>query len=316
MDNKPKVSVIVPIYKVESYIRRCLDSIKAQTFQDYEVIMIDDGTPDNSARIAEEYTADPRFRLFHQNNSGVGVTRNRGIQLAQGEYLAFVDSDDAVFPDHLEKLYAAASEADADIVCCSYCCCNEKGEHIRTSKLTKRKGVYNAEQLIGNILRDISIRRYLWSKLWRKSLFTDYGISFPCTTFEDACIIPMLFYNAKTIAAITDRTYIYTCRNNSITGLTGKNCIGDYLKANERVEDYFLSTPQYEFYLNNLRYQRVKTVLVTFCWLFVRAFRNRSMDYFGGNLKKIYDYAAAPMTVNSYERGYKKGRGDNRLRVR
>ncbi|MCM1298874.1 MAG: glycosyltransferase [Firmicutes bacterium] len=315
MNHNPKISVIVPIYKVEKYIERCLNSIKAQSFRDYEVIMIDDGTPDNSAKIAERYTADPRFKLFRQNNSGVGITRNKGIQLAQGEYLAFVDSDDAVFPDHLEKLYNAAVKADADIVCCSYCCCDENGGHIRKSRITKSEGVYCSDKLIGNILRDISVRRYLWSKLWRKSLFTDYGISFPCQTFEDACIIPMLFYNARTIAAITDRTYIYTCRNNSITGLTGKNCIGDYLKANERVEDYFLSTPQYEFYLNDLRYQRVKTVLVTFCWLFVRAFRNRSMDYFGGNLKKICRYASAPLTLNSNEKRAER-KADNRLIAR
>lgn len=298
MENTPLVSVIVPIYKAEQYIKRCLDSVMAQTFQNFEVIMINDGTPDSSADIAAGYTYDPRFKLFNQENMGVGYARNRGLELARGEYVAFVDSDDAIAPEHLEKLYTAAVNADADIVCCSYCCCDEEGGHLRTSKITKRAGVYSSEKLIGNIIRDISIRRYLWSKLWRRSLFISKGISFPCITFEDACIIPILFYNARRVAVITDRTYIYTCRNNSITGLTAKSCIGDYITANEKVEDYFLSRPEYEYYISHLIYQRCKTFFVTFAWLFVRLWRIKSLDYFGGNFKKIFNYAFASARVS------------------
>lgn len=298
MEYAPLVSVIVPIYNAERYIRRCLDSIRAQTFQNFEVIMINDGTTDSSADIAGEYTVDPRFKLYNQDNRGVGYARNRGLEMASGEYVAFVDSDDAIVPEHLEKLYAAAAKEDADIVCCGYCCCDDEGGHLRTSKITKRRGVYSSEKLIGNIIRDISIRRYLWSKLWRRSLFISKGISFPCITFEDACIIPILFYNAKRIAVITDRTYIYTCRNSSITGLTAKSCIGDYITANEKVEDYFLSRPEYEYYISHLIYQRCKTFFVTFAWLFVRLWRIKSFDYFGGNLKKILRYTFAQARVS------------------
>lgn len=305
MEPSPSVSIIVPIYKVEKYIARCLDSIKAQTFTDFEVIMIDDGTPDRSADIAEQYTADPRFKLFRQSNAGVGAVRNRGLSLARGKYIAFVDSDDAIMPHHLEKLYAAARENDADIVCCSYCCCDEKGEHLRTSKIKKRSGVYIAERLTGNILRDISVRRYLWSKLWKRSLFTDNGVYFPSVLFEDTRVIPMLFYYAEKIAVITDATYIYTCRNNSITGLTAENCIGDYIDANRFVDSFFMSTREAEFYLWNLRYQKAKTVCVTFCWLFVRLWRARTLNYFGTNLGKIAKYALSSRTDTQPEQEYK-----------
>ena len=143
MDTIPSVSVIVPIYKVEKYIKRCLDSIKAQTFENYEVIMINDGTPDNSAKIAEEYTSDPRFKLFHQPNSGIGNVRNRAIGLAKGEYLAFVDSDDSILPDHLKGLYESAYESNADIVCCGYCCCDEEGGHLKAQgRLFRRSAVW------------------------------------------------------------------------------------------------------------------------------------------------------------------------------
>ena len=293
METEPSVSIIIPIYKVEQYIARCLDSIKAQTFTDYEVIMIDDGTPDRSAEIAEAYTADPRFKLYRQRNAGIGAVRNRGLSIAKGEYIAFVDSDDMIKESHLEKLYAAAKESGADIVCCSYCCCDEKGEHLRRSRIKKRSGIYSAEKLTGNIIRDISVRRYLWSKLWRRTLFTDNGVSFPSVLFEDTRVIPMLFYYAETIAVITDATYIYTCRNNSITGLTDRRCIGDYIDANKFVDSFFMSTREAEFYLWNLKYQKAKTVCVTFCWLFVRMWRARTLDCFGTNLGKIAKYAVS-----------------------
>lgn len=288
---KPSISIIVPIYKVEKYIARCLDSIKAQIFTDFEVIMIDDGTPDRSAEIAEKYTSDPRFKLFKQSNMGVGAVRNRGLSLAAGKYIAFVDSDDAIMPDHLDKLYNAAAESNADIVCCSYCCCDESGEHLRPSRIRKHRGVYSAERLTGCILRDISIRRYMCTKLWRKSLFTDNGIFFPYTLFEDTRIIPILFYHAKKICVITDATYIYTRRRGSITGLTAERCIGDYIEANDYVDRYFMSTREAEFYLWNLRYQKAKTIGVTFCWLFIRMWRARTLDCFGTNLVKIVRYA-------------------------
>ena len=288
----PMITIIVPIYKTEQYLHRCLDSIKAQTFTDFEVIMIDDGSPDRSGSIAEQYTSDPRFKLFRQKNAGVGAVRNRGLSLASGEYIAFVDSDDAIMPEHLDKLYNAASESNIDIVCCSYCCCDENGKHLHSSKIKKRRGVYNAEKLIGNILRDISIRRYMCTKLWKRSLFIDNGITFPERTFEDTCIIPILFYYAKKIAVITDATYIYTRRAGSITGLASESCISDYIEANEFVDSFFSSTREAEFYLWNLRYQKVKTVCVTFCWLFIRMWRARTTDCFGKNLARIARYAA------------------------
>lgn len=296
MEKKPLVSVIVPIYKVEKYIERCLDSIKSQTFQNYEVIMINDGTPDKSAIIAEKYTSDPRFKLYHQKNSGIGTVRNRAIDMARGEYLAFVDSDDHILPNHLEGLCKAAEENDADIVCCGYCCCDENGKHFRTSKILKRRGVYPAERLYGNIIRDISIRRYVWNKLFRKKLFTDNGLYFPEMLFEDAYIIPKLFYCAKKIAVTSDKTYVYTHRASGITGFSDSRCINDYLAANESVENYFLSTPEAEFYTPHMIYQRLKTASVTYCWLVIQIFKLRDAKAFRENLSKINKYLTAPAT--------------------
>lgn len=114
---KPKVSVIVPVYNVEKYLRQCLDSILAQTLKNIEVIIIDDGSPDQCPNIIDHYAAkDHRIVAIHQNNSGYGKTINRGIKKARGEYISIIESDDWIEPDMLERLYMTAQSSDADIV--------------------------------------------------------------------------------------------------------------------------------------------------------------------------------------------------------
>ena len=101
----PTISVIVPVYRVEKYIRRCVDSILAQSFRDYELILVDDGSPDYSGAICDEYaTRDPRIRVIHKENGGLSSARNVGIDAASGEYLFFMDSDDIIHPDTLRIL--------------------------------------------------------------------------------------------------------------------------------------------------------------------------------------------------------------------
>ncbi len=118
---KPKISVIIPIYNVEKYLRRCLDSVINQTFTDWEVICVNDGSPDNSGKIADEYaTRDKRFIVYHRKNSGVSNARNYAISHANGEYIMFVDSDDCIHPQTLEILYKFAQQNDADIVSMRY----------------------------------------------------------------------------------------------------------------------------------------------------------------------------------------------------
>lgn len=116
-DNNIKVSVVVPVYKAENFLCACLDSIRNQTLKDIEIICIDDGSPDNSGKILDEYAEiDPRFRVYHQINAGVSATRNRGMALSRGEYIKFVDSDDTIDPTTCEKCYNKAKNEDADIV--------------------------------------------------------------------------------------------------------------------------------------------------------------------------------------------------------
>ena len=110
------VSVIVPIYNVENYVKKCLDSLAAQTLKDVEFILIDDGSTDNSGKIADQYSSDPRFHIFHTENRGLSAARNYGIDQSHGEYLMFVDGDDWVAPDYCRIPYETAITNNADLV--------------------------------------------------------------------------------------------------------------------------------------------------------------------------------------------------------
>ena len=120
MDNE-LISVVVPIYNVENYLRYCLDSIVSQTYQDFECLLINDGSPDNSADICREYVGkDARFKYFEKENGGVSSARNLGIEHSEGEYITFIDPDDWVESDYLEVLYRALLEEQADIAISTY----------------------------------------------------------------------------------------------------------------------------------------------------------------------------------------------------
>lgn len=143
----PELSIIVPVYKVEKYLPKCIDSILAQTFRDYELILIDDGSPDNCGTICDEYAAkDDRIIVIHQKNQGVSAARNAGLDIARGTYLGFVDSDDWIEPEMYETMISTAKEKQVDVVICGINYYEENGTYIR-SGLTG-EDTYQGEQML------------------------------------------------------------------------------------------------------------------------------------------------------------------------
>ena len=121
MNNHPLISVIIPVYNVEKYLNKCIDSILAQTYKNIEIIIIDDGSTDNCGKICDEYAlSDNRIKVIHKSNSGVSAARNDGIEISSGDYIVFVDSDDYVTVDYVECLYNGLLENDADMAVCGY----------------------------------------------------------------------------------------------------------------------------------------------------------------------------------------------------
>lgn len=217
-----KISVIVPVYNVEDFIKKSICSLKEQTFTDFEVIIVDDGATDNSINIAQENTKnDPRFIYVSKINGGLSDARNFGINLAKGEYLAFLDSDDYYSPFFLEKMYNKIIEDNADICICDIELVKENYESI---KVIKNKYIKPISGLIAfkDNLSNISISSGAQNKLFKKDLFSDER--FPKGLYyEDRATTYKLFLKSKKITFLNEALFYYLQRNGSImNGLSNK----------------------------------------------------------------------------------------------
>ena len=152
---QPLISIVVPVYKVEKYIRRCIDSLLAQTWKNIEIILVDDGSPDSCGQICEEYAAVyDKIRVLHKENGGLSDARNAGIAVAQGEYIGFVDSDDYIMPDMFEKLAKAAMEQHVKLSMCSFFCIDSDGNDTEFSGVNPiSDGIFAAEELLPKIVQ-------------------------------------------------------------------------------------------------------------------------------------------------------------------
>ena len=166
-----KISIIVPVYKTEKYIERCIESILRQSYHNFELILVDDGTPDNSGQICDEYSKkDNRIKVIHQQNSGQSVARNNAFKVATGDYYCFIDSDDYVADDLLEKLYNLLTDNNADISVVDYQCF--EGDSVSLGNETVEKiTVFNNIEMIKNIhmVKD-ELYVVMWGKLFKKGL--------------------------------------------------------------------------------------------------------------------------------------------------
>lgn len=202
----PKISVIVPVYKAEAYLHRCVDSLLAQTFQDFEVLLVDDGSPDRSGEICDEYARqDSRVRVFHKENGGVSSARQCGMDNALGEYTIHADSDDWVEPAMLEELYQKAKEEDADMVICDFYEESRKHSVLKNQKPTALKH--------DSVLSDLFYRLHgsSWNKLVRRGCLEKYKIKYPLdlSYCEDLYVNACLVANDIRIAYLPKAFYHY-----------------------------------------------------------------------------------------------------------
>ena len=212
----PLLSVIVPVYRVETYLRKCLDSLVNQTYANLEIILVDDGSPDNCGAICDEYASrDSRITVIHQENRGLSGARNTGLDKATGEFVAFVDSDDYLELSMYEQLMDAAVENGADIVVGDFYTILESGTVRRYSPIQNGMPLEKVQELI---LED-RLPSYVWNKIYRRKLFA--GIRYePIRGFEDLQITPRLFQRAKKVAFVPEAGYYYNCINmNALTAV-------------------------------------------------------------------------------------------------
>ena len=206
----PKVSIVVPVYNVEAYIQRCMNSIQQQTLKDIEIIIVDDGTQDNSMVIVRrEGQKDGRIKvLAHENNLGLMWTRRTGYKYATGEFIVFCDSDDFMPPDALEKLYLAAKESNSDIITGNSLYIKVNGKRVLQTNTLK----YGNDRIgvIKSLLRH-ELRQNLWGKMYRRDILLkyDYNTYKDATNGEDACLLYQIVNNIGKMALIEDVVYYY-----------------------------------------------------------------------------------------------------------
>lgn len=216
MNQNPLISVIVPIYKVEAYLDRCLESIVNQTYENLEIILVDDGSPDNCPQMCDDWAKkDNRIKVIHNENSGVSYARNAGFELSKGEFIAFVDSDDWICETYIQDLYIVMRDECCDVVECDYSLVND--ENCKIDKISSvSMEIFTAEEalhcnLIGDKFGDV-----IWNRLYHRSVV---DVKFENGKFhEDVYWVYQVLAKAKKLAHINQTLYFYFQRNDGFTG--------------------------------------------------------------------------------------------------
>ena len=272
------ISVIVPVYNVEKHLEKCIKSILNQTYKDFEIILIDDGSTDKSSQICDEFAIKyNKIKVLHQQNRGQGSARNAGLEIAKGDYIAFIDSDDFIHPDYLRLLFQASTETDADISICNYLLFENdeivsfENEEIKTITEFNNYNVFLPD-IVFNYRQQVMLE-VVWNKLYKRKLFNE--IRFPeVKIHEDTGIYYKLLFSSKKIVFIENTLYFYykNQKGTMASGFSEKKfaCINFYLeeidffkKVSEKDKKYNNIVKQsslrcakvfYGFYLNNAEY--------------------------------------------------------------
>jgi len=235
--NNIDVTIIVPVYNVENYLRKCMDSILSQTFRNFEIISINDGSTDGCSDILDGYAKDNNnVVVINQKNQGLAVARNSGIKAARGKYLAFVDSDDYIDSEMINAMYQRAQNEGSDIVICRYEQVYEDGSVHYTSGITAD---YSKGELFKRVLAG-KISGMACDKLYKTSLFLDNNIFYPKGLYhEDLVVTFKLFYYAKNISVIEKVFYYWLRREGSISRTASKKHVEDIFEMLEMTESFF-----------------------------------------------------------------------------
>ena len=211
------ISVIVPVYNVELYIENCVNSILEQSYHNFEILLIDDGSIDKSGDICETLAIkDNRIKVFHKRNGGLSDARNYGINYAKGEYVCFIDSDDYVDKNYLKKLYEAIQKEKANVSLCSFTVVDENKKELHSEIIRTPKKKITGKELLSEVLTSYGYQYVVaWNKLYKLELFSDLKFE-KGKVYEDEFINFVLFYDCSQVAIVHDSLYYYMQRQGSI----------------------------------------------------------------------------------------------------
>lgn len=257
----PKVSVIVPVYNVEKYIEKCLESLVNQTLEDIEIIVVNDGSPDNSQKIIDKFVKKypKKVKSYTKENGGLSDARNYGIEKATGEYIAFLDSDDYIREDAYEKMYHKAIEKKFDVVVCDLVYVYDNYEKNANSNI--QKDITNKEE-IKKIYENIYPAA--WNKIYHKKLFNNKKIRFKKGVwYEDVEFTYKLLPFIKTIGVVKENFVYYIQRENSISKTYDKR-LYDQINNWNALIDYYKENNLYNEYKKELEYAYIRYICGSF----------------------------------------------------
>ncbi|MDT2638331.1 glycosyltransferase family 2 protein [Enterococcus dongliensis] len=232
-----EISIIVPVYNVEKYLKKCVDSILNQTFKDFELILVDDGSPDSSGAICDQYAEkDSRVKVIHKKNGGLSDARNAGIEVAKGKYLGFIDSDDYIAEDMYELLHNNIVRENADLSICGIYDVYQERQAIKKERI--KRTVTSLEAMV-LIFEGNNISVHAVNKLYKRKVFS--GIRYPMGKYhEDSFIIVEILDKCKTVVIDSIQKYYYVHRAESINTEKFSNRQFDFIEAWELNENKVL----------------------------------------------------------------------------
>ncbi len=236
----PLISIIVPVYKVEKYLNRCMESIVNQTYSELEIILVDDGSPDNCPVMCDDWAMkDARIKVIHKENGGIGYARNSGIEIAQGEYIMFVDSDDYISLDAVEVLYKRLISDKSDFAIGKHIDVYDDGSKNDGFCLWMTDTVLDKSEVLNHfgVIKYFPVAAY--AKLYKKSVFDN--IRYPeLSCGEDMWIFPQIIEKCEQVSVVNKDIYFYYQRNNSIVHSKSEKAKRDTVVATLNLLNYFL----------------------------------------------------------------------------
>lgn len=257
----PKLSIVLPVYNTEKYLRKCLQSIFASTFQNFELVIINDGSTDSSEQIILEFKEKYEDKIVYikKENSGISDTRNLGVEKATAEHITFIDSDDYIEPNMLELMMEKLEEYDYDVVACDIKLVYEGNDKVATISSGYSCDLYHKNKIKETMLVQYPV---LWNKIYKTSLLKPLKFSFG-VWYEDMEYILKLYPNINSIGVVKKPLYNYLQRKNSIT-YTYNDKLYDIINNMESVIDFYKSYGVYDEYKEELEYLYARYAFATF----------------------------------------------------
>lgn len=257
---EPLISIIVPVYNTELYLNQCVESILKQTYKNIQLILVDDGSTDNSGKICDEYALkDKRVEVLHEENSGVSDARNKGLKYAKGEYIGFVDSDDYIKETMYQDMYNLILERNADVSICNFCDVKED----KVTQKNKDSGIqeFTKIQILNELILDRNVQSYVWNKLYKKELFDN--IKFPKgKKYEDIETVFYVLEKCNKVVLSSKAEYYYLNRKDSIVNNVNEQTILDYIDIIEKRYKYV--SKEYKELMENNIYYYTKTLITAY----------------------------------------------------